>query len=81
MKKNKLPILGGEDIKSAEEKIKKFLKISLVSCKSDFIFTIYDDRGCDIVFADKGKMREYFPKLQKYLLEYDMEEMKKRIGE
>ena len=56
-------------------------RISLVSCKNDFIFTIYDDRGCDIVFADKEKMREYFPKLEKYLFEYDMEEMKKRIGE
>ncbi|MBQ9745407.1 MAG: DUF3885 domain-containing protein [Clostridia bacterium] len=56
-------------------------RISLVSCKNDFIFTIYDDRGCDIVFAKKEKMREYFPKLEKYLLAYDMEEMKKRIGE
>jgi len=56
-------------------------RISLVSCTNDFIFTIYDDRGCDIVFATKEKMREYFPRLEKYLLEYDMEEMKKRIGE
>ena len=56
-------------------------RISLVSCKNDFIFTVYDDRGCDIVFATKEKMQEYFPKLQKYLLEYDMEEMKKRMGE
>jgi hypothetical protein len=55
-------------------------RISLVSCKNDFIFTIYDDRGCDIVFAEKEKMREYFPKLEKYLLAYDLEEMKKRMG-
>ena len=56
-------------------------RISLVSCKNDFIFTIYDDRGCDIVFATKEKMREYFPKLRKYLLEYDIEEMGKRVSD
>lgn len=78
--------LGGEKKKPLKKWIDmqfswRLQRISLVSCKNDFIFTIYDDRGCDVVFATKEKMCEYFPKLEKYLLEYDMEEMKKRMGE
>lgn len=41
--------------------------------------SIYDDRGCDIVFANKEKMRKLFTKLKPYLLDYDMEEMENRI--
>ncbi len=54
-------------------------QISFVSYKNECIMSIYDDRGCDIVFADKEKMREFFEKLKPYLFDYDMEEMKKRV--
>ena len=54
-------------------------QISFVSYKNECIMSIYDDRGCDIVFADKEKMREFFDKLKPYLFDYDMEEMKKRV--
>ncbi len=57
----------------------KYAQISYVSYKNECVMSIYDDRGCDIVFADKQKMRELFIKLKPYLLDYDMEEMEKRI--
>lgn len=57
----------------------KYPPISYVSYKNECIMSIYDDRGCDIVFATKEKLQEFFIKLKPYLLDYDMEEMKKRI--
>lgn len=53
--------------------------ISFVSYENECIMSIYDDRGCDIVFANKEKMREFFTRLKPYLFDYDMEEMKNRI--
>ena len=53
---------------------------SFVSFENECILSIYDDRGCDIVFATKEKYQEFYNKLQKYLLEYDLEEMKKRYN-
>ena len=53
--------------------------IHFVSFENECIMSIYDDRGCDIVFATKEKMQAFFGKLEPYLLAYDMEEMKKRI--
>ncbi len=57
----------------------KYPPISYVSYKNECIMSIYDDRGCDIVFADKEKLQEFFYKLKPYLLDYDIEQMKKRI--
>lgn len=56
-------------------------KIHFVSFENECILSIYDDRGCDIVFATKEKMREFYYKLEDYLLVYDIEIMKKRIAE
>ena len=56
-------------------------KVHFVSFENECILSIYDDRGCDIVFADKNKMREFYHKLKPYLFDYDMEEMEKRISE
>ena len=53
--------------------------IHFVSFENECIMSIYDDRGCDIVFATKEKMQAFFGKLEPYVLAYDMEEMKKRI--
>jgi hypothetical protein len=54
-------------------------EISFVSFKNECILSIYDDRGCDIVFATKEKYREFFIKLRNYLFRFDLEEMKKRF--
>lgn len=49
----------------------------LVSFENECIFSVYDDRGCDIVFADKEKYAEYFEKLNEYLLPYDLKRMRR----
>lgn len=51
-----------------------------VSFKNNFIFSIYDERGCDIVFFDDGKYKEFYHRLEKYFLDYDRELMKKRFN-
>lgn len=56
------------------------LGIGLVSFKNECIFSVYDSRGCDIVFAEKEKMQFFYTKLEKYLLAYDLDEMKRRCG-
>ncbi len=53
--------------------------VSLVSVKNDLIMSVYDDRGCDIVFATYEKMKEFYPLLKPYFLSYDLEEMERRF--
>ncbi len=55
--------------------------LSIVSSENECILSVYDADGCDIVFASKEKMREFYPKLEKYLLQYDIEEMERRIAD
>ena len=55
-------------------------EVSFVSFEHECIFSIYDDRGCDIVFMTHDKMREFYNELQPYLLEYDVDEMTKRFN-
>ena len=55
--------------------------VHFVSFENECILSIYDDRGCDIVFATKEKMREFYDRLKPYFLEYDVEEMAKRYDE
>ena len=52
--------------------------VGFVSFANECIFSIYDDRGCDVVFATYEKMRELYPLLKPYFLEYDAEEMEQR---
>lgn len=54
--------------------------ISFVSSENGCILSIYDDRGCDVVFTDRGKMKLFFQKLRPFLLEYDLEEMERRVN-
>ena len=56
------------------------MEISLVSFANECILSVYDDRGCDIVFAVPEKLREFYPLLEPFFLAYDAEEMKKRLG-
>ncbi|MBR2971058.1 MAG: DUF3885 domain-containing protein [Clostridia bacterium] len=55
--------------------------VHFVSFENECILSIYDDRGCDIVFATREKMREFYDKLKPYFLEYDAEEMSKRFND
>lgn len=56
-------------------------EISFVSWENECIFSVYDDRGCDIVFMTREKLREFYPRLEPYFLDYDREEMKRRFCE
>ena len=51
--------------------------VHFVSFENECILSVYDDRGCDVVFATEEKMREFYIKLEPYFLEFDVEEMKK----
>ena len=56
-------------------------EIGFVSFENECVLRIYDDRGCDIVFADEAKFLEFYPKLEPYFLDHDrvlMEERKKQ---
>ena len=55
-------------------------EISLVSFENECIMSVYDDRGCDIVFATPQKMKEFYPLLKPYFLDYDREEMERRFN-
>jgi hypothetical protein len=54
--------------------------VGFVSFRNECILSIYDDRGCDIVFATHEKLREFYPPLKPYFLDYDAEEMARRYG-
>lgn len=55
-------------------------EVSFVSFEHECIYSVYDDRGCDIVFMTLEKLREFYAKLQPYFLKYDVEEMEKRFN-
>ena len=55
-------------------------EVSFVSFENECIFSVYDDRGCDVVFMTLEKMREFYHKLQPYFLEYDLQEMERRYN-
>jgi len=54
-------------------------EVSLVSFENECILSVYDDRGCDIVFSTYKKMQEFYRLLEPFFLEYDREVMKKRF--
>ena len=56
-------------------------EVSLVSFENECILSVYDDRGCDVVFADPEHMRAFYPLLRPYFLEYDLKEMARRYAE
>ena len=56
-------------------------EVSLVSTKNECIMSVYDDRGCDIVFATYEKMKAFFPFLKPFFLPYDLEEMERRFND
>ena len=52
--------------------------IGFVSFENECVLLIYDDRGCDIVFADEAKFLEFYPKLEPYFLGHDRALMEER---
>lgn len=50
--------------------------VSFVSLDNQCIFSVYDDRGCDVVFFTKEKYKEFYVKLERYFLDYDREKMR-----
>ncbi len=56
-------------------------EVSLVSFANECILSVYDDRGCDVVFATHGKMREFYRLLEPFFLQYDLAEMVKRFNQ
>lgn len=55
-------------------------EVSFVSFENECIFSVYDDRGCDVVFMTHEKLKEFYGKLQPYFLEYDITEMDRRFN-
>ena len=55
-------------------------EVSFVSFENECIFSVYDDRGCDVVFMTHDKMKEFYDRLEPYFLEFDADEMKKRLN-
>ncbi len=55
-------------------------EVSFVSFTNECIFSVYDDRGCDVVFMTHEKLRDFYHKLQPYFLEYDVQEMERRYN-
>lgn len=55
-------------------------EVSFVSFENECIYSVYDDRGCDVVFMTYEKLREFYHRLRPYFLEYDLAEMEKRYN-
>lgn len=74
--------IGFDDLDLIEKQIRddNNSEVSLVSFQNECIFSVYDDRGCDIVFATYEKMREFYPLLKPFFLPYDLEEMENRLA-
>ena len=53
-------------------------ELGFVSFANECVLVIYDDRGCDIVFASPEKYLEFHEKLGPYLLAHDSELMAER---
>ena len=85
IQKNRIICYTGEKYPYKNRIVENFLQknrtVHFVSFENECILSIYDHRGCDIVFATKEKMCEFYSKLEPYLLPCDLEEMKKRISE
>lgn len=54
-------------------------EVSLVSFENECILSVYDDRGCDIVFATYDSMRKFYHLLEPFFLEYDRKLMETRL--
>ena len=72
--------IGFDYEKLIDQQLDGSYDVSFVSFEHECIFSVYDDRGCGVVFMTREKMKEFYHRLQPYFLEYDREEMAKRYG-
>ncbi len=56
------------------------LDVGLVSFANECVLSVYDIRGCDVVFASHEKLAEFYPRLESFFLDYDRGEMARRYG-
>ena len=56
-------------------------EVSLVSFENECILSVYDDRGCDVVFSSREKMKEFYHLLEPFFLQYDYDLMQKRLAQ
>ena len=71
---------GFDDLALIERQLadRENLEIGLVSFENECILSVYDDRGCDVVFADAAHLRAFYDRLRPYFLDYDLAEMERR---
>lgn len=71
---------GFDDLNLIEKQIadENNSEVSLVSFENECILSVYDDRGCDVVFSTREKMCEFYHLLEPFFLKYDYELMRKR---
>ena len=55
------------------------LDVSLVSFENECVLSVYDHRGCDVVFADPERFAAFYPRLEPFFLDYDRVEMARRL--
>lgn len=72
--------IGFDYEKLIDQQLDGSYDVSFVSFEHECIFSVYDDRGCDIVFMTHEKMKEFYHRLQPYFLDHDRDEMAKRYG-
>lgn len=72
---------GFNDLELIEKQIadENNSEVSLVSFENECILSVYDDRGCDIVFSTYKKMLQFYQQLEPFFLDYDRELMEKRL--
>ncbi len=58
----------------------KAAPVSIVSFDGECILSVYDDRGCDIVFATPSALTRFYDALEPYFLDYDRAEMARRYA-
>ena len=54
--------------------------VSFVSLDNQCILSVYDDRGCDIVFFTKENYKKFYVKLERFFLDYDREKMRETFA-
>lgn len=73
--------IGFDDLSLIEKQIidDNNSEVSLVSFENECILSVYDDRGCDIVFSTHEKMRQFYHLLEPFFLQYDSDLMMRRL--
>ena len=57
------------------------LEIGLVSFEHECVLSVYDCRGCDLVFAGPEQFLALYSRLEPFFLDYDRAELARRYGE